>query len=426
METCKVLFVSENKDAREILDKALLEQEFAASIEVEFTFDGALEALASGRHEICFIQCRHDAADRVAELTASSQEAGLKIPIAVLSDPETSWEHHAFISAGAIAVLTLDTSHSDWLSGLLRLAMMLRRTEVKLRNTNDKLVQDIFTLQDARERAEGLTAQYVEMLEHFELAKIEAERANSAKSDFLAHMSHELLTPLNAIIGFSETIMGQLFGPIGHEKYAEYIMDISNSGKHLHDLIKDMLDITAIEANKIVLHESEIDVPALVDVSTRFVEIRAKEEGVTVVQDVAEDLPRLYADDRRMKQILVNLLVNAVKFTPEGGTVTISATISAEGGHTFSVVDTGIGMTEDELGQAMQPFVQVRRGMQQAKHEGTGLGLPLTKALVEMHGGTLSVQSEKGVGTAITVQCPADRVVAQDGDAPDFQAVFGS
>ena len=241
----------------------------------------------------------------------------------------------------------------------------------------------------------------------------EARAANSAKGEFLASMSHELRTPLNAIIGFSGSIREQIFGPLGHDKYDEYINDIQRSGEHLLELINDILDVSVIEAGKLELHEGSVSICDVVEASVRLVRHRAVRNGVTL--DIAEckNMPTLFCDERRMKQILLNLFSNAVKFTPSGGTVSLQAGIDEQGRMTLTVSDTGIGMNDDQIKKAVQPFGQIDSTLSR-KYEGTGLGLPLTKGLMDIHGGTMEINSKLDVGTAVTVKFPPERVVGDD------------
>lgn len=408
-QSYQVLLVDGTPDVRKALQNAFHEEEVVICIDDACNSDAALEALVSGRHELCFIHNHRNSLDTGRSVCTNAQEAGLKTPIIVLNDLDAHDNVRDFITVGATAAFSLDHSQHALLSGVTRLALSLRMSETKLRRTNDRLIKDIFTLQDARERAESLTAQYVEMMENYDIAKTEAERANAAKSEFLAHMSHELLTPLNAIIGFSETINHGVFGPIGHKKYEEYISDISASGQHLHDLIKDMLDISAIEANKMNLYEANISISELVNESVRFVQMRADQGKVKLSTQLEDDIPAFFADERRMKQILTNLLTNAVKFTPVGGAVDIHVCVPPGGGHVFTITDNGIGMSKHDLTKAMEQFGQVGRGLD-SKHEGTGLGLPLTKGLIELHDGALEIVSKKNAGTTISVTFPAHRI----------------
>lgn len=239
-------------------------------------------------------------------------------------------------------------------------------------------------------------------------AKEQADLANKAKSEFLANMSHELRTPLNAVIGFSEIIDSETLGPIGNVRYRGYAANIRDSGRHLLDLIDDILDLSKIEAGKGELHEEAVDVPALVRSVRMLVGPRAAGANIELDCALAAGLPALHADERRLKQMLVNLLTNAVKFTPSGGTVTLEVACPADDGFIFRVVDTGIGLAADDIPKALSTFCQVDAAHIR-QHEGAGLGLPLTRSLVELHGGTLTLESELGVGTTVTLHFPAAR-----------------
>jgi len=237
-----------------------------------------------------------------------------------------------------------------------------------------------------------------------------AEASARAKSDFLANMSHELRTPLNAILGFSGMMKAQMFGPLGHAKYLEYVEDIHSSGEHLLGIINDILDVAAIEAGKVSLQE---DVVSLHDVSAaclRLIRPRAQRGAVQLTETLPDDLPQIRADERRTRQILLNLLSNAIKFTAPRGTVHLFAQVDADGGLTIGISDSGIGMSAADIAKALTPFGQVESGLAR-NHEGTGLGLPLTQGLVTLHGGRLEIISEPGQGTTVLVRLPADRVL---------------
>ncbi len=243
----------------------------------------------------------------------------------------------------------------------------------------------------------------------------EAEIANRTKSEFLANMSHELRTPLNAIIGFSDVIKDERLGPVGSTTYREYADDINQSGQHLLALINDILDLSKIESGTDELHEENIDIPEIANAIMKLVMGLAQTGNVKLVLDVSDDISNLYADERMVKQILLNLLSNAIKFTPDGGKVTLKIWSHADSGYVFQVIDTGIGIAFEDIPKALAPFQQIDSGLNR-RHEGTGLGLPLTKSLVEMHGGYLDLQSEVGVGTTVTVRFPAERIVQSPRD----------
>lgn len=281
----------------------------------------------------------------------------------------------------------------------------LKHQEAELVRRGEVLADTVTDLESSRRKLQSQATQLVQLAEKYAGAKTRAEAASRAKSEFLANMSHELRTPLNAIIGFSEIMQNQLFGPLGAEKYKDYAEDINSSGQHLLAVINDVLDMSKIEAGKMSLELSQFDLNEAVTETLRMVSGRAQNSQVTLEAGQA-DLPLIVADRRAVKQVLLNLLTNGIKFTPAGGTVSIAllqdtATRSIQ----VEVRDTGIGIDQKDIEKIGRPFEQVDNNYLKT-HEGTGLGLALSRSLVALHGGQLMIESEPGEGTCVTVTLP--------------------
>ena len=241
------------------------------------------------------------------------------------------------------------------------------------------------------------------------LLLLEADKANKAKSEFLANMSHELRTPLNAIIGFSDILKKQLFGNLGDPRYSEYVTDINDSGNHLLAIINDILDLAKAEAGKLTLQEEDIDIVRCLDDAMRMCRGRAVTAGINLnFANVSESI-YAHVDERLIRQIVLNLLTNAIKFTNEGGSVNLNVVADEEQGIVIKVQDNGIGIAPEDIARVIRPFEQVETVLSRS-HGGTGLGLPLTSKLTELHGGTFDIQSEVGNGTTVIVRLPAERL----------------
>jgi PAS domain S-box-containing protein len=241
-------------------------------------------------------------------------------------------------------------------------------------------------------------------------ARDEAERASAIKSDFLAKVSHEIRTPLNAIIGFAEVIMDERLGPIGTERYKDYLRDIHKSGTHVMSLVNDLLDLSKIEAGKMVLDIKPVDANAIIAECVTLMQPQANRERVIMRLALAPRLVHVAADERSLRQIVLNLLSNAVKYNEPGGQVIVSTAMTDTGHAVIRIKDTGIGMSDAELAVALEPFRQV---VTARPVSGTGLGLPLTKALIEANRANFSIRSRKTEGTLVEVSFPPARILAE-------------
>jgi len=325
--------------------------------------------------------------------------------------------HIAYVSTAVAAMLALSLTLALWSArGLSRpieqLSLVTARygrgdydAEVPVRREDE-----IGELAEALRRMARNLKETTVSRDELERAVDEALRANRSKSEFIALMSHELRTPLNAVIGFAQMMKGEVLGPIGNRRYREYAGDIHESAMQLLEMVNEILDSAKFEAGHQKLREEEIDLAVLIDATLRLFGERAARHGLRLQADLAPDLPLLVADRQMIRQILNNLLSNAVKFTPEDGAVTLRAGCTKES-LWLIVEDTGIGMAAEDIPKALTPYMQIDSA-QNREHRGTGLGLPLVKALVELHGGSLVIDSSPGVGTAITLFFPHDRVVA--------------
>jgi two-component system cell cycle sensor histidine kinase PleC len=292
--------------------------------------------------------------------------------------------------------------------GLAILAVGLSLFILHLARTMHVGARDLFlTREEKNELIEQLAAEKIES----DKARRRAEAASQAKSEFLANMSHELRTPLNAILGFSEIMKGQVFGALGSSQYVEYAEHIHGSGHHLLGLINDVLDLARIEAGRFVVRAVEINVKEAAAGAMTLFEVRAAQSNVALRLNIEARLPLLLADERAMRQILLNLISNAVKFTPGGGTVSVFARRSALGGMELGVSDTGAGIDPADLDTVFEAFGQGRHDIA-VSEKGTGLGLPIVRGLVEAHGGKIHLTSELGKGTTVTCYFPRERLTA--------------
>ena len=273
-----------------------------------------------------------------------------------------------------------------------------------------------------QEEKDALIAELEQAKANSDEARRRAEGANLAKSRFLATMSHELRTPLNAILGFSEVMKAELFGPHTSPSYKEYSADIHSSGQHLLMLINEILDLSRVEAGRYELKEEAVSLPGVVEECRHLLALRARTKGIEVAEEIDESLPRLWADERALRQITLNILSNAIKFTPQGGKIVIHVGWSAARGQYLSIRDTGPGIPEAEIPVVLSSFGRGSTALKNAE-EGTGLGLPIVRGLVELHGGEFTLKSKVREGTEVIVAFPSERVMdtlaSIDPNAPD-------
>jgi PAS domain S-box-containing protein len=309
---------------------------------------------------------------------------------------------------GSVLQVELFQASINWTAGPCQL-LLLR--DVTQRYQEEQALQ--VHIDELESNLERSTAHYKEITRQLHEAKETADTASRTKSEFLANMSHELRTPLNAIMGFSEVIKNEMFGHIAIPQYVEYARDIYGSGSHLLDIINDILDLSKVEAGRFNLSEENVAIEEVVFAVCNIIKGKADEKNLHIAPRLPGIMPMLYADKRALKQMLLNLLSNAVKFTPKDGDVCISASLESNGGLAIVISDSGIGIAEADMKKVMTPFGQVDSALAR-EHDGTGLGVPLVKAMIELHGGTLSINSTPGKGSVVTLCFPPERSIRSE------------
>jgi two-component system cell cycle sensor histidine kinase PleC len=314
------------------------------------------------------------------------------------------------------------------LQGTLRhyiLAIMALTAQGYFAALTYRLYSSTLATLEARAEKDALIGELEQAKAISDEARRRAEAANIAKSRFLAQMSHELRTPLNAILGFSEVMKTEVFGAHAVPAYKEYSSDIHNSGVHLLGLINEILDLSRIEAGRYELNEESVSLVAIVEDCHHLLKLRASNRGITLHEIFEPEMPRLWADERAIRQICLNLLSNAIKFTPQGGEIWLKVGWTASSGQYVSVKDTGAGIPEEEIPVALASFGQGSNSIKSAE-QGAGLGLPIAKSLVDLHGGTFTLKSKLRIGTEVIVTFPPERVVAAMAPIPEHAPPIAS
>jgi signal transduction histidine kinase len=246
--------------------------------------------------------------------------------------------------------------------------------------------------------------------QELEKAKNQAEASSRAKTEFLKAISHELRTPLNAIIGFSDVLIGQGFGPLGSERYLDYARSIQENGDKLLNIINNVIDIAKLDSHKLELHEDSVQLRKLISTAIESVELKAKESGLTLAIDLPQELPFVIADEPKLRQVFMNLFSNAVKFTESPGKISLTVRWASKGNLEFEVADSGIGIEADKIPEVFKPFSQTDMGLDRS-FDGMGLGLPIARAIVQLHGGDLKMESTPGKGTKVSFYLPEARII---------------
>ncbi len=332
------------------------------------------------------------------------------------------WTRDEIIGADFTTLVTDDEKEQTRVNHKKFISVGVRSTgEVKMLRKSGEIANVLFTSATLKlsQNRKFLVTTFMDithrkrMEQSLRIAKDEADSANQAKSTFLANMSHELRTPLNAIIGFSEIMRKETFGPVGNDKYREYLDDVYMSAEHLLDIINEVLDMSKIEAGRVELAEEHFDVYDMIISVTRMLSSKIFSSNIEIIRDLGDGELIINADYRLLRQVVINLISNAIKFSPSGSKITVSSHVTESGNIKTSIIDEGSGISPEQIHLALEPFGQVSdiNNKQVVEQQGTGLGLPLAKAMVELHGGTLELVSKKGKGTTVHFTLPSSRVV---------------
>lgn len=437
-----------------LLESIQSEKQHKTRVAVNWTSNDELGAVVTAYNDLLQKQSAYEAAVKASELRAKRSEAQLTQAIETMSEGFALYDqedklvlcnsNYRNISAKRARIITLGSRFEDQVRELVYAGdfvgtegqeeEFIKDTCASHKSLQERMILHLSNgtwLQFNHRRTPAkeivVLATDITPLKNQEReirrAKEIADQANTAKSQFLANMSHELRTPLNAILGFSEIMKGELMGPLGSTHYKSYCQDIHSSGTHLLDLINDILDLSKIEAGAFELQDETVDITQTARAAHKLVVGQSSSEFVPVTLDIPDNLPFVRADLRAIKQILLNLLSNAVKFTPQGGEVILVANENEDNSLSVKIKDTGIGIPRHELQRILEPFIRADTPMTRA-FEGTGLGLPLVKSLMEQHDGQLSLESEINKGTIATITFPAARVIPRrEGDTLLSQTV---
>lgn len=409
MGTARILLAGGGKSTQTALERAFDQSAHEIDIVHVADADDALMALVSERFQLCIIRAHDDAPEVANSFCADAKEAGVRVPIIVLMDIASADNERALLSAGALAAMPWDGSQDAMLRNIINLTLGLRKTEDNLRQSNDRLVTEMRTLQDERERAESLNIEYVELVENYAAAKSELEKLNQEKNKFFSIIAHDLRSPFTALLGFSALLMERV-EKMQPDKIKEFAIHINDSGNRVFKLLENLLEWSRLQMDRV---DTQPHLFPVGDVAGKTVEVLgpvAKEKNITL--NKRGKPPEVYADPNMVDAVIRNLVNNAIKFTPTGGSIAILYAVDTDANVArISVMDNGVGMSE-EVASKLFNIAENTSTQGTAGEAGTGLGLLLCKELVERNHGHLEVESTPGTGSTFTFTLPLSAPVS--------------
>ena len=401
MERLNILLATGGDGVKSALLDSFRDEDIEVAIDAVQNVEDALEAMVTSGHDVCVIRSMAADLDTALSIASDAKEAGLRIPIVVLMDLTQNEHERALISSGAIAAIPWDGSQNAMLRNIVRLAMTMRKTEEKLRESNDRLVNDLVTNQDMRERAEEMNAQYVELAEDYAQAKERLEDLNQEKNKFFSIIAHDLKSPFTSLLGFTG-ILDNLSDNLPPEKVKEYASSIHKSATHVFKLLENLLEWARLQMDRVEQAPELID---LTEIAGRTLEVLgpvAADKGLEILEET--NGAQAFADPHMVDATIRNLVNNAIKFTPGGGKITIAAK-SNDKSVMVTITDTGVGMKPEVIDKLFLVSESVTTPGTGGE-KGTGLGLILCKEMVERNGGEIWVESEVGKGSTFCFTLP--------------------
>ncbi|MBL4614651.1 MAG: HAMP domain-containing histidine kinase [Magnetovibrio sp.] len=402
MGSARILLTGGGAETEAALRVAFEGDGFSIKLDHTETPEDTLTALVSLPFQLCIVRSRSDQPQHALEICEGAKEAGVRIPIVVLMDLVSRHTEDEFLSAGALAAMPWDGSQDAMLRNLVRLTVTLRSTEESLRASNDQLVQEMLTLQDERERAEAVNAQYVELAENYALAKEELEKLNQEKNKFFSIIAHDLRSPFTSLLGFT-ALLEQRADKLSPEKVKDYAQTIDASATRVFKLLENLLEWSRLQMDRVSVEPVSFKVS---DITLNTIDLLgpvAADKDIKLIE--TDSAPHAFADPQMIDAVIRNLVNNAIKFTPPGGTITIGYETTPTGRTRINVTDTGVGMSEKTLDKLFNLADNVST-LGTDGENGTGLGLLLCNELVERNAGKLYVESELGKGSTFSFTLP--------------------